>query len=145
MTTGPGPKANIVAAATMAPIIFVFFRFMIGDVLDYFKRKQLIRQIKPELIQISEQMNNLVEKLDQFTLLPEKYWTLQAVDTIGNYFQNRRADTLKEAINLYEDELYKAQQLRNHQHQVYQNEHMIKQNKEMIRVQKITNSRLFWS
>ncbi|ALL05710.1 hypothetical protein AQ505_09525 [Pedobacter sp. PACM 27299] len=62
----------------------MFFRFGMGDVLDYFKRKKLASEIKPELIQKSKQMNSLVEQLDQFTLLPDKYRTRQAVDAIGN-------------------------------------------------------------
>lgn len=151
ITTGSGPKANIVSALTFGSLFFVFFRFAIGDLLDYVKRKRLTRQLKPELIQKSIEMNALVEQLDQFTLLPEKYRTLQAVDAIGNYFVNKRVDTLKEAINLYEDELYKFQQLKNQQHQIQQNGQMIQQNfkmmqqnKEMIRAQRVTNTLLIF-
>ncbi len=151
LISGSHPTRNIIPAITVAPIFFLLVRFGIGDLLDYFKRKKLKRQIKPELIQKSEEMNALVEKLDQFTVLPEKYRTLQAVDAIGNYFANKRVDTLKEAINLYEDEVYKFQQLKNQEYQIHQNGQMMQQNlkmmeqnKKMIRAQRVTNTLLIF-
>lgn len=96
-------------------------------------------------------MNGLVNQLEKFTILPSKYWTLHAVDTIGNYILDKRIDTLKEGINLYEDELFKAQQLKNQNFQIQQNYHMlrqnskmIQQNKQMIRAQSITNTMLLF-
>ncbi|WP_316748280.1 hypothetical protein [Pedobacter gandavensis] len=144
LTTGSGPKTEWTAITVVAPLSFVVIRFLIGDVLDYFKRKRLKRDIQPELLRLSEKMNNLVAELDSFTVLPEKYRTLQAVGAIGNYFVNKRIDTLKEGFNLYEDELFKFQQLKNQQFQINQNTRMMHQNNEMIKAQRVTNSLLRW-
>lgn len=141
---GSTPAAPIGVILYMAPITYLFFRFGVGNVLDYFKRKRLSKQILPELRKLSAKMNTIADELDSFTILPERYRTIHAVDTIGNYIVNKRADTLKEAINLYEDELHKHNQLRNQQLHIQQNNHIIQQNREMIKAQKITNSRLRW-
>lgn len=151
LTTGPGPKASFAAIIYVGPLTFICFRFLVGDVLDKMKRAKMIEQIKPEILKLSEEMNRLVEKLDSFTLLPPKYRTLHAVDTIGGYFVNKRIDSLKEGINLYEDELFKSQQLQNQHLQIHQNSQMIQQNnkmiqqnKQMINAQSVTNTLLIF-
>lgn len=141
---GSTPSAPIGVIIYMAPITYLFVRFGVGNVLDYFKRKQLSKQILPELRKLSAKMNTIADELDSFTILPQRYRTIHAVDSIGNYLVNKRADTLKEAINLYEDQLHKQNQLRNQQLHIQQNNHIIQQNREMIKAQKITNSRLRW-
>jgi hypothetical protein len=119
--------------------------------LDWLKRKTLSRNIKPEVLRLTEEMNQLVNKLDSFTVLPPKYRTIHAVDTIGNYILDKRIDTLKEGLNLYEDELFKMQQLKNQNFQIqqnyqlmYQNNEMIQQNRKMIRAQTVTNTLLLF-
>lgn len=37
--------------------------------------------------------------------IPEDYWYSDAVSSIASYFRNSRADNMKEAINLYEEEM----------------------------------------
>ncbi|MCX2453652.1 hypothetical protein OQX61_20440, partial [Pedobacter sp. PLR] len=138
LNAGSDRIISFIPIIVVAPLAFVCIRFIIGDVLDYFKRKKLMRDIQPELLRLSERMNELVEELDSFTVLPEKYRTLHAVDAIGNYFVNKRIDTLKEGFNLYEDELFKSQQLRNQQFQINQNAQMMHQNHEMIKAQRVT-------
>lgn len=39
--------------------------------------------------------------------VPEDYWYSNAVQYICYYFRNRRADSMKEAINLYEEEMHR--------------------------------------
>lgn len=39
--------------------------------------------------------------------LPEDYWYSQAVASIAGYFRTGRANTLKEALNLYEEEMHR--------------------------------------
>lgn len=148
---GTNPWSSLLTVIYAVPIIFVIVRVGIGDVSDYFKRRILKAQIIPQIYQLAEEMNELAVKLDGITILPEQYRTLQAVDTIGNYLVNKRADSLKEGINLYEDEQFKQKQLDNQHKQIQQNFQMInqnhqmmQQNKEMIRAQKTTNSRLLW-
>lgn len=39
--------------------------------------------------------------------LPEDYWYSQAVSSIAGYFRTGRASTIKEALNLYEEEMHR--------------------------------------
>jgi hypothetical protein len=151
LMSGPGPKFNFAMVIYIAPLTFVFLRFVIGDGLDWLKRKTLFHKSKPEILRLAEEMNQLVNQLDTFTLLPQKYRTIHAVDTIGNYILDKRIDTLKEGLNLYEDELFKMQQLKNQNFQIQQNyqmmqqnSKMIQQNRQMIRAQSITNTLLLF-
>lgn len=144
LTTGSGPIAPIGVIIYTVPLTYLFFRFGIGGTLDYFKRKTLKQQIIPDIQNLSGSLNSIAERLDGFTVLPEQYRTLHAVDTLGGYLINKRADSLKEAINLYEDELFKYKQLHNQNIQIQQNSRIMNQNKEMIKAQKITNKRLLW-
>ncbi|MFC0513113.1 hypothetical protein ACFFGT_02840 [Mucilaginibacter angelicae] len=151
MSPGPGPKFNVAAVLYIAPLTFVFLRFVIGDGLDWLKRKTLLRKSKPEIFRLTEEMNQLVNQLEEFTVLPPKYRTIHAVDTIGGYILDKRIDSLKEGLNLYEDELFKMQQLKNQNFQIqqnyqmmYQNSQMIEQNKKMIRAQAVTNTLLIF-
>lgn len=47
---------------------------------------------------------------ERIVVVPENYRYLMAVECMYGYFVNRRADSLKEAINLYEEELYRMRQ-----------------------------------
>ena len=144
LTTGSGPIAPIGVIIYTVPLTYLLFRFGVCGTLDYFKRKTLKQQLMPELQNLSRDLNTIAERLDSFTALPEQYRTLHAVDCIGGYLINKRADSLKEAINLYEDELFRHKQLQNQHIQIQQNSHIMHQNKEMIKAQKITNKRLLW-
>jgi hypothetical protein len=148
---GPGPKFDVAMLIYVAPLTFIFFRFVIGDGLDWLKRKTLLQKGKSEVLRLTEEMNQLVNKLDSFSVLPPKYRTIHAVDTIGNYILDRRIDSLKEGLNLYEDELYKIQHLKNQNFQIQQNyqmiqqnSQMIQQNRKMIRAQAVTNTLLIF-
>lgn len=128
-----------------APFLFLIFRVCIGDLLDFIKRIRLKRRMKPEIIRLSEKMDVIADRLDAYTVLPSKYRTLHAVNAIGGYFVNERAHSLKEAINLYEQELFYNQQLGNQQMQMQQNGQIIQQNQQMIQAQRRTNRLLYWS
>jgi hypothetical protein len=140
-------------------LMFLFFAVASFMVLKYgvfnlvirFKRKALWRMNQPKLLSLVDEMNKVVEQLDSFTVLPPKYRTMHAVDTIEDYILNKRIDSLKAGLNLYEDELYKMQQMQNQKYQIqlnyqmmYQNSQMIKQNKKMIRAQAVTNTLLMF-
>lgn len=147
-----GTKFNIPMLLFIALLTFTFFRFAVGEGLDYLKRKSLFKKTKPEILELFDEMNQLVLTLDTFTVLPPKYRTLHAVETIKNYILNERIDSLKEGINLYQDELFKSRQLYNQNFQIlqnyqvtYQNSQMIQQDKKMIRAQTITNDLLTFS
>jgi hypothetical protein len=151
MSPGPGPKFNAAMVIYIAPLTFIFLRFVIGNGLDWLKRKRLWQKNKPEILRLTDEMNQLVNQLETFTILPPKYRTMHAVDTIGNYILDKRIDSLKEGLNLYEDELFKMQQLKNQNFQIQQNyqmmqqnSKMIQQNKQMIRAQSVTNTMLLF-
>lgn len=139
-----GISSAIAVLFSVLPITYVFIRFGLGSVFNYTGRKVAIQQAALQADQLSAQMNVLAEKLDSFSVLPEKYRTLQAVNAIRSYLLNKRADSLKEAINLYEEEVFRHNQIQGQQFQIQQNHQMIQQNKEMIKAQKTTNSRLAW-
>jgi len=139
-----GISSAIAVLFSVLPITYVFIRFGLGSVFNYTGRKVAIQQAGLQVDQLSAQMNVLAEKLDSFSMLPEKYRTLQAVNAIGSYLLNKRADSLKEAINLYEDEVFRHNQIQGQQFQIQQNHQMIQQHREMIKAQKTTNSRLLW-
>lgn len=57
-------------------------------------------------------INNLSKQIASYNLIPNAYWC--AGDKIVKYIINGRADTIKEAINLYEFELQNNMQFRMH-------------------------------
>lgn len=60
------------------------------------------RMISEINVKISALQNSV--KYNEVLFLPEKYRTSQATGRMCEYVQNMRADSLKEAINLYESE-----------------------------------------
>lgn len=91
-------------------LIFIVIR-RLGKKLE----KKLIKQrFKKRESEINE-LNNIIiqsfEECELTSILPEKYWNLQAIDKIISYFINKRADSLKEAINLFEDESIKSKHM----------------------------------
>ncbi|MEJ2884587.1 hypothetical protein [Pedobacter sp. GR22-6] len=140
-----GISSAIAVLFSVLPITYIFVRFGIGSAFNYKGRKVAIQHAGPLVEHLSAQMNVLVETLDSFSMLPEKYRTLQAVNAIRSYLLNKRAESLKEAINLYEEEVFRHSQIQRQQFQIQQNHQMIQQNREMIKAQKTTNSRLLWA
>ncbi|MBE9599852.1 hypothetical protein [Pedobacter sp. MC2016-24] len=67
LTTGSGTAATIGVIIYMVPLTYLFFRFGLGGVLDYLKRKNIQPQIIPEIQNLSKEMDSLAEKLDSIT------------------------------------------------------------------------------
>lgn len=76
----------------------------------------LRRNTKLEKAHYEEQKEEFVERYQECYLavspvleryLPEDYWYSGAVEAVSTYLRNMRADTIKEAINLYEEELHR--------------------------------------
>lgn len=78
------------------------------------KQQKIIQQKKDELEALvnSEQAAILVETI------PEDYASVDAVSSFILYIKNQRADSLKEAINLYEEELHRQQMIEMQQEQL---------------------------
>lgn len=144
-------RTNIFTFLIISIASFVILKYGVFKLLIRLKRRELWRANTPRLVMLADEMNNLVQQLDHFTVLPPKYRTMHAVDTIEDYILNKRIDSLKEGLNLYEDELYKLKHMQNQQFQIqqnyqmiYQNSQMITQNKRMIRAQAVTNTLLMF-
>lgn len=90
--------------------------------LSYLKRKKKRAKIDAELQKAQDDLARFHQEreaqarmaLGYISFLPMNYRYLYAVTCLLGYFENRRADSLKEAINLYEQELY----------QIVQNSHL---------------------
>lgn len=63
-----------------------------------------ISRICIEMIQRSETLKFVCDQIAEDDTVPNKYKNSEAVEAFIDYIENRRADSLKEAINLYEKE-----------------------------------------
>jgi hypothetical protein len=84
-----------------------------------------------------ERIDELIDSLHEKSEVPEAYWDSDAIEKIEEYLVNRRADTLKECLNLYEQE-ESHDQLRSvmeqhHQEHVNTIKHLEKSNQESIK------------
>lgn len=68
------------------------------------KNKDKINEIKRRLADLNEEVTPVY--------IPRTYINDYALSKLKSYFSNRRADTLKEALNLFEDEMRHNQQMR---------------------------------
>lgn len=70
----------------------------------YEEYNKIVRQYN----QLLEPSNELVDHLDLvFGFIPEQYRNSGAIQYICSYLENGRADSLKEALNLFEEELHR--------------------------------------
>ena len=103
-------------------ILFFFIRFLASNVIYPIKCSQEVdakyqvfanEHIAPKQALLNQQLQDINEYLNTDACqwagnaLPEKYFPYPAIQTIIQYLQSCRADTLKEAINLYEEELHR--------------------------------------
>lgn len=56
------------------------------------------------LIEIENKVEQNINMLQKDSILPKAYWNSFAINKIIEYLINLRADSLKEAINLFENE-----------------------------------------
>ena len=129
----------------------VGMRWVIGPILDRQKINQMkadtLRRFQPKL----QEMDAIALKLETSGVIPEKYRTYHAVSHILEYIKNFRADSLKEGLNLYEEEMSRNKQSGQFDQIIGQNRKMINQNiqiiqnqKSMIRAQRTTNYMLLF-
>jgi hypothetical protein len=119
-------------------LIWMIFMF---KKIGFKQREKLVEKrfnkMKNEIELINEEISKTYSDCDTITILPPKYRNLHAVDKIKEYVQNKRADSLKEAINLYEDELLKMQQMR-------MLSSISQLQNQMVQAQHRTNNQLAW-
>lgn len=65
----------------------------------------LTSSLKTELISIEKDFIALQNKVNSYNLLHPNYWKVNIVNKILTYLCERRADTIKEALNLYHTDL----------------------------------------
>jgi len=66
------------------------------------------RTIKNQFASIIEEIDKSLNKLYSYDVLHRSYRNYKAIGYLLMYFETGRVDTLKEAINKYEDELFKG-------------------------------------
>ncbi|WP_418841492.1 hypothetical protein [Ruminococcus sp.] len=99
------------AFLTIAILLIVSIILRISDVRKYKKYKKIIPYVISNIEETERSINSISRELASYDLLPVCYWHLGHY--IIQYILNRRADTIKEAINLYETEYRQDMQFRN--------------------------------
>jgi len=96
-----------------------------------------LKKEKNEIDEINSIILATFEEVENISVLPEKYRNIQSIEKIQEYITNKRADSLKEALNLYEDEKMKSQQTR-------ALNRISQQQTALIQIQQATNRQLIW-
>ncbi len=124
-------------------------QYVIGPILDRRKKTAMERQATTEFTPMIAEMNLLADELEKDSVLPPKYRTLHACTKLLEYVENGRIATLREGINLYEEEASRDlqhQQLRQlaqqNQQLIRQQQTLIKNTRDMVRAQRVTNDLL---
>jgi len=125
----------------LIPIGLVVLSIVLFRRLGKVKEKSLIRKRfetrKNEIDEINSIILATFEEVENISVLPEKYRNIQSIEKIQEYITNKRADSLKEALNLYEDEKMKSQQTR-------ALNRISQQQTALIQIQQATNRQLIW-
>lgn len=112
------PAKNILLVGILNLVCFtasVLLTVKLFQKLGYRHRERIVRkrfeksygQIKA----LNDSIDRSYNECEKITVLPKKYWNIQSIKKLKEYIQNKRADSLKEALNLFEDELIKMQQM----------------------------------
>jgi len=103
---------------------------LLSPILVYRYNKKLISQNKSFILSQKSEMHEPFEqniKALEKSVIPAKYMNLRYLNKIESYLVNQRADTLKECLNLLEDDIKHNQQIENLQVIQDQNEAMLLQ------------------
>lgn len=99
--------------------IIVLFIFLLINILAFiygrkFKKniiKNRLSNNKNQFEKYDSIINSTYDDCVNNSQLPDTYWDINSIDKIIEYIKNKRADNLKEAINLLEDERIKLSHL----------------------------------
>jgi len=98
--------------ALLLPDIFqLLVILIILKLLGHLSHLLKIKIYRKKLDEIEKRVTQNIEILNKQSVLPKTYWYSAAVDKLIAYLSNRRADDLKEAINIYEYELKQLEQI----------------------------------
>lgn len=125
----------------LIPFGLIVISIIIFRKLGKMKEKSIVRkrfeERKYEIDEINSAILKTYEESEKVSVLPQKYRNIHSIEKIQEYLINKRADSLKEALNMYEDELMKLQQM-----QVLNR--ISQQQKNLIQAQQATNRQLAW-
>jgi len=103
---------NIGAPLNYVSIVIGALIYPIGyNVLNSKLREKKISKNKDQIEELNKHNKTTISKLEEKSIIPEDYWSKEALSHFKKYIQNQRADTLKEAINLYEQEQHQNRQM----------------------------------
>ncbi|HAM79245.1 hypothetical protein [Ornithinibacillus bavariensis] len=97
---------------TWYSILIVFFYIFSYVIINKVAFKTKIKKNFDRLNEIIEEKPNLINQLKTQSLVPEDYWNIYALNKFEKYINNQRADSLKEVINLFEQEERHEQQIK---------------------------------
>lgn len=90
-------------------VVFNLPAFLIGKLLKKGIINKRFKKNKTKIESFKDKVNGTYSDLENNSILPKKYWNTYSVSKMVEYIQNKRADTLKETINLFEDEELKRE------------------------------------
>lgn len=118
--------------------------YSISSIFRPLRKKRRLANFKEKI----EKEINIIERelifCDKKCVFPKKYHNTYSLSKIKEYFEHYRVDNVKEAINLYEDEAFKIQNIKHLQYLAEQQTVMIANQRAMVFQQGITNSLLIW-
>lgn len=100
-----------IAFFIIAVLLIISIILRCSDIITYKHRKKNIPDVISNIEETEKSINIISKELALYNLLPVCYWHLGHY--IIQYILNCRADTIKEAINLYEAEYRQDMQFRN--------------------------------
>jgi hypothetical protein len=86
---------SVIITALYPIVMFLFNRYVI------FMKKKIFKE---DIDSFETKRNDNYTQLTSFSVVPQDYWNVYYLISIRKYFENKRADTLKEALNLLEQE-----------------------------------------
>lgn len=102
------------------PVFFPFVVMGSGIVLvivSILIQKQVLKRKKKRFnnnkanLELYSRLEEIYSELEKSSLLPETYWSIDAAEKTASYIKNQRADSIKEALNLYEEEKYRKKHI----------------------------------
>ena len=99
-------------------IIIVILYFLIKNLYSNFIIKPKINRLMWQINEIDSQINDIINNnIEVFKNIPPKYCYYFSVNYMLETMINQRSDSLKEAINIYEDQIHKWN-MENYQQQI---------------------------
>ena len=89
----------------LLPIMFVVGIF--ATIISVIRAKSVLKRSKKELVELNQQIPTMIEQLSgPLSFVPPDYRFSEAVEYFFRSFCNQRADTLKEAVILYDNYMH---------------------------------------